>query len=295
LHCDAVRVTGADPERLEIAARHAADAGLEVWIGPFTCDLTQDEVLDVLADCAGRAEQIRAGGTAVVFVAGAEHILMTKGFLPGDTIGPRLAGLGPGLAGSQDGLNDFLRRAAAVVRERFGGPVTYASVPIERVDWTPFDIVGVDAYKQGESSERYAAGLRSFAAHGKPVAITEYGCVTYRGAAAAGGRGAQAVDWTDPAAPRLDRDDYVRDESEQVGYLHEMLALLEAGGVDSAFWCAFAWHHLPYADGNDLDLASSGLVRVLPDGTWEPKAAFRAMAALPGGRQGLGGGQPGRP
>lgn len=34
LHCDAVRVTGGHRDRLETAARHAADAGLEVWYSP---------------------------------------------------------------------------------------------------------------------------------------------------------------------------------------------------------------------------------------------------------------------
>ena len=42
LHCNAVRVTGGDPDRLEVAARHAAEVGLEVWCSPFTCDLTTD-------------------------------------------------------------------------------------------------------------------------------------------------------------------------------------------------------------------------------------------------------------
>ena len=31
LHCNAVRISGGDPKRLEIAATHAAAAGLEVW------------------------------------------------------------------------------------------------------------------------------------------------------------------------------------------------------------------------------------------------------------------------
>jgi hypothetical protein len=39
LHCDAVRVSGRDGERLSVAARHAADAGLEVWFSPFPVDL----------------------------------------------------------------------------------------------------------------------------------------------------------------------------------------------------------------------------------------------------------------
>ena len=44
LHCNAVRVTGGDPDRLEVAARHAAEVGLEVWCSPFTCDLTSEDV-----------------------------------------------------------------------------------------------------------------------------------------------------------------------------------------------------------------------------------------------------------
>src|SRR3954453_22742841 len=78
LHCNAVRVTGGDPNRLEIAATLAADAGLEVWFSPFTCDLTTDELLDVLADCAERAERLRLRGAQVVLVTGAEQTLFTR-------------------------------------------------------------------------------------------------------------------------------------------------------------------------------------------------------------------------
>src|SRR2546423_11553974 len=65
LHCTAVRITGGDPGRLEIAAKHAADAGLEVWFSPFTNGLTQDALLDLLADCAERAERLRQSGAEV--------------------------------------------------------------------------------------------------------------------------------------------------------------------------------------------------------------------------------------
>src|SRR4051794_17458538 len=84
LHCTAVRLTGGDPDRLEIAATHAAAAGLDVWFCPFTCDLTIGTLLDLLADCAGRAERLRRQEAAVVFVTGSELSLFTKGFLPGD-------------------------------------------------------------------------------------------------------------------------------------------------------------------------------------------------------------------
>jgi hypothetical protein len=42
----AMLVTGGHQDRLEIAVRYAAEAGLEVWYSPFPCDLTPDELLD---------------------------------------------------------------------------------------------------------------------------------------------------------------------------------------------------------------------------------------------------------
>ncbi|MGN6359629.1 MAG: hypothetical protein ACTHNK_04500, partial [Thermomicrobiales bacterium] len=66
LHCTLLRVTGGDPARLDIAATLAAEAGLEVWFSPFTCDLTTAEMLALLADCAARAERLRQNGATVV-------------------------------------------------------------------------------------------------------------------------------------------------------------------------------------------------------------------------------------
>ena len=40
LHCNAVQLTGGDPERLEVAASHAAGLGLEVWFSPYPLELT---------------------------------------------------------------------------------------------------------------------------------------------------------------------------------------------------------------------------------------------------------------
>src|SRR5437773_2666024 len=90
LHCTTVRITGGHPCRLEIAASHAADVGLEVWFSPFTTELTTDQLLDLLSDCAERAERLRKRGAEVVFVTGAELSLFTRGFLPGDTLNERL-------------------------------------------------------------------------------------------------------------------------------------------------------------------------------------------------------------
>jgi hypothetical protein len=291
LHCTAVRVTGGDPDRLELAARYAADAGLEIWFSPFTCGLTIAELLDLLSDCALRAERLRTGGADVVFLTGSELSLFNVGFLPGDTLTDRLAGLVGGrveLARVSAQVNDFLGRAVALVRERFGGPVSYASVPFERVDWTPFDIIATDGgYRSAATEDRFADEIRAFVAQDKPVAITEFGCMTHRGAAALGARADAIIEWEGATPVRL-TGDYARDEAEQAVYLRELLDVFTAEGVDTAFVNTFASYHLPRRDNarTDLDRASYGVVAVFedrlgdtyPDLPWEPKAAFAALA-----------------
>lgn len=297
LHCTAVRIIGGDPDRLEAAAVHAADLGLEVWFSPFTpIDLTSDEMLSLLARCADRAERIRRQGAEVVLVTGGELSLLNKGFLPGDTIDERIKLLDAPpqqlrelIAAVPARINDFLGKAAAVVREHFGGKVTYAAIPFEGVDWTPFDLVGVDLYRTAEIADRFRDGIRALVAQGKPVAITEFGSATYRGAGGRGARGGMIVEWDAAGVTPLRLDgDYIRDEDEQATYLRELLDVFNAEGVDSAFVFTFAGYAAPHRAGprEDLDRASYGIVRVLedrhgeayPDLAWEPKAAFRMLA-----------------
>jgi hypothetical protein len=297
LYCNAVRITGGDPDRLKVAASHAAAAGLEVWICPFTNDLTADELLDFLAGCADHAERLRRQGAEVVLLTGSELSVCNQGIVPGETFEDRVAQLnrsnpqlGRLLATVPARVDDLLAKAVKVVRERFGGKVSYASLPFERVDWTPFDFVATDAaYRSAETADRFADGVRALLAHGKPVAITEFGCGTFKGAADRASDGAGIVEWDAATVTpvRLDGD-YARDEDEQATYLRELLDVFEAEGVDTAFVYCFARYDLPHRDDPrvDLDMASAGVVKVLenrsghtyPGMRWEPKAAFAALA-----------------
>ncbi|HEX6446257.1 MAG TPA: hypothetical protein VF053_14275 [Streptosporangiales bacterium] len=298
LHCTAVRVTGGDPARLELAATCAAELGLEVWFSPYPLELTTDEMLTLFADCAERAERVRQQGAEVVFVTGAELSLMNEGFLPGASVTERL----DPLLNEPDRLperirevsvrvDEFLRAAVALVRERFGGRISYAAIPFERIDWTPFDFVGVDLYRSAEVADRFADGVRSLVAQGKPVAVTEFGSAAYRGAGDAGARAMEicVFDEHTGAPVRLDGE-YVRDEAGQAAYIRELLEVFDAAGVDSTFVFLFALESFPHRpDGDprdDLDMAGPGIVKVYedrlgetyPDLPWEPKAAFRALA-----------------
>jgi hypothetical protein len=299
LHCNAVQIIGGDPGRLELAAGFAAELGLEVWFSPYPLERTADEILSLLADCAERAERLRAGGAEVVLVTGVELSIMNQGFLPGDSVGDRLGRLlsqppdrrSARLAKLSARLNDFLRGAVAVVRERFRGRVTYAAIPVERVDWTPFDITSVELIRSAEVAGQFREGVRTLVAGGKPVAITGFGTATYRGAGDRGGRTMEVLEYgADGVTPvRLDGA-YIRDEAGQAAYLAELLEVFGAEGVDAAFVFLFALDGFPHRPGGDprldLDLASPGIVKMLegrtgdayPGLAWEPKAAFAAVA-----------------
>ncbi|MDJ0462222.1 hypothetical protein [Streptomyces sp. H27-C3] len=245
-------------------------------------DLSAEEMLPFFADCAQRAEAVRVGGAEVVFVAGCEISSFGNGFIPGATYGDRLGAmagadmdwwrsLGPVL----ERLNGFLREAAAVVREHFGGRITYVAGPWEFIDWGPFDLVGVDAYRAAYNTETFRAEIREHFKHGKPVAVIEYGTCAYRGAAERGG-----MAWQVP-------EGVVADEGEQVRYFNDLLDVFEEEGVDTALWFTFAG----FGKVGELDASSYGVVRMLdemPEATpsgargetrWEPKEAFHAVAA----------------
>ncbi|CAL9327307.1 hypothetical protein [Streptomyces sp. SudanB182_2057] len=269
LHCDAVRISGGDAERLSIAARHAADVGLEVWFSPFPADLPPGQVLAFFADCAQRAEALRQEGAQVVLVAGCELSAFAHGFLPGDTYLDRLHAMATAdiqwwtsLGPVPERLNTFLAQAATTVRAHFGGRITYASGPWEPVDWGPFDLVGIDAYRTAQNADTFRIHLREALSHGKPVAVTEYGTCAYRGAGDLGG-----MAWQPPQGA-------IPDEDEQVRYLNELLDTFEEEDVDTALWFSFANYDKP----RDRDIASYGVVRMLDETRWEPKKVFHAMS-----------------
>lgn len=296
LHADAVRITGGVADRLEIAARHAAAAGLEVWYCPFTNDLTPDQLLAFLLDAAERAERIRRGGANIRFLTGSEISMMTLGLMPGGTLTERAAVLADParvrevLPTVQRETNALLARAVAGARARFGGLIGYASLPLEAVDWTPFDFVATDAgYRDASNAAALPASLASMTAQGKPVAITEFGCAPFTGAADRGSR-SDIIGYDEQTARAVRLTETVeRDEPEQAAYLRDLLDIYDTGGVDTAFVYTFACRHLPTSEdpAQDFDRGSFAIVKTLPPGRtgtaypgmpWEPKAAFHSLA-----------------
>ncbi|GGX69447.1 hypothetical protein GCM10010358_24910 [Streptomyces minutiscleroticus] len=301
LHCNAVQIIGGDPHRLELAAGAAAELGLEVWFSPYPLELDPEQILTLFRDCATRAERLRRQGATVVFVAGVELSVMNRGFLPGESPEERVEQLvshperrAEAMRGLGVRINAFLGEAAATVRERFHGRLTYASIQFEQVDWAPFDIVTFELIRSAEIADWFREAVRILAQDTKPLAVTGFGTAAYRGAGDRGGRVLDVVEH-DPKTKTPVRLNgvYERDEAGQAGqaaYLSELLEVFETEGVDSAFVFLFAlpgYPHRPDGDPrDDLDRAGLGIVKLLegrrgqtyPDMEWEPKAAFEAVA-----------------
>jgi hypothetical protein len=291
LHCNAVRISGTDIGRLITTAEDALQQGLEVWLSSHLHDQTPEETLRYTVQCAAAAEELRQRRPQLIFILGCELTWFMQGILPGNnflermghpwSMWWRLKVLGM----HNKPLNAFLAKATAAVRETFHGPVTYASAPIEAVNWGLFDFVGLDYYRAKQNRESYAQRLERHFAHGKPVVITEVGLCTYQGAEDKGARGFMIID---PKNQRQLNRDYVRDEGLQACELLDMLTTLECTGVDSAFVFTFVSPALTYDENPkiDLDMASCSLVksyanqhgRTYPDMVWEPKESFRAVA-----------------
>jgi hypothetical protein len=296
LHCNAVHIVGGDPGRLELAAQCAAELGLAVWFSPYPLELDRHQMLELFADCAQRAERLRRQGADVVFVTGVELTVMNPGFVPGNDPAERVAALvsdpklrAENFAGVSARLNDFLAEAVAVVREHFAGPLTYACIPFERVDWSQFDYVAVELMRTAEVQDRFVDAVRNLVAQPKPVVITGFGTATWKGSADIAPRSMEIVDCDEHGRPLRINGDYVRDEEGQATYLRELLEIYDEAGVEGTFPFLFAlesYPHRPDDPERDLDLAGVGIVKVLengrgetyPDMAWEPKAAFTAVA-----------------
>jgi hypothetical protein len=292
LHCNSIAIFGGNTERLIEGATAAAAAGLNVRLQPRLIDMPAEETLVQLAEISQAAAGIQPGNSEVVFDVGCELTLMSHGIVPGESFAERLEyflGHLDELPSFNESLNALLAQATTEVRKSFDGRITYASGSWEAVDWSGFDIVGVDLYRDGQNAAGYLDVLRSYTQIGKPVWITEFGCCGYEGADDLGGAGFDIVDWS--ANPPKLVDTFTRRETVQASYISELLDTYMEEGVDGAFVYQFIEPHLPHDPDalKDLDMASYGIVKTLSDrpydstGYWEPKEAFAAIADRYGG------------
>lgn len=300
LHCNAVRLMGRDAGRMVQVAERALALGLEVWLSPALWGKPADETLRYDVSAAERAEELRKQNPdRVVLVLGGELTIFMHGIVPGNDFGKRtreaFTRMKAGDHSANDRLNDFLARASTAVRGVYHGPLTYASLIWEDVDWDRFDLIGVDHYRDAKIKDRYADMLQPLLAFGKPIINTEFGMRTYRGAESDGTVGFGVADqkrvllhYLLPFVRQRLSGDYVRDEAMQARELVETLTILDSAGVDGAFVHEFVTAGATFSDKPryDLDMNAFALVKTYrhgkgtsyPDMTWEPKQSFHAVA-----------------
>jgi hypothetical protein len=298
LHCNAIRITGLDINRLLVATEIALKQGLEVWLSPTMWDKKQDQTLAYVESVAESAEKLRREyPESLVLVVGGELTLFMSGVVEGRNVTQRMTNLMKKFRGEKQTieqadashaisrlkasdhnriLGDFLAKASNSVRRAFGGKIAYASLMWESVDWNLFDYVGVDAYRNEKIKDQYVDMLKPAFESGKPVVVTEFGVQTYEGAEINGaGLGGNIIDYKSQGfhyslpligrliRPKLIKGKHVRDEELQARELLDQLSILDKAGVYGAFVSGFVSQINPYDDDPryDLDMASMSLVK----------------------------------
>lgn len=293
LNCNTINIYGSDSQRMTECARIALECGLAVWLQPRLIDSSPEQMLAHLAEVARAAETLRQRHGNVTLSAGCELSIFMAGIIPRQSFLQRAKWLGSLwwlwmlLPRFNQRLNAHLKKASAVARSHFKGQISYGSGIWEKIDWSAFDLVGLNYYREASNYSSYLSDLRGFQRHRKPIVITEFGCCSFEGADKLGGSGDSIVDYTQ-LMPRL-KGLHTRDERVQANVIVELLKLYEAENLFGAFVFEFTEPSHPYsADPRyDLDMASYGIVKVHPysDKTpnteeWEPKLAFHEIAKL---------------
>jgi hypothetical protein len=299
LYANAVRIEGEEIYRLVAATRAAHEEGLTVFFNSWMMGVGFEKTYSYMEEAARAAEKLREEGVDIVFVAGCEYSIFGKGIFPGDSFNERVTWFGNQLKnGGLDTrttpetvrqksheLNNLLRSLVKMLRTEFGGQITYSSGTWEAVDWSLFDIVGIDYYRRGESEDEYVAGLEDHR-RGKPIVVMEVGCCAYVGAAERGDGGFALLKSTNPDRTGVFVDDVVptRSEKEQADYVETQLRLLASTDVHAVFVFVFSFPCMPLGKhASDLDMMSFSLVETVPDRAnamppWEPKEAFNRVA-----------------
>lgn len=300
LGCNAVRIEGEDIDRLVYAAREAGRQGLRVMFNPWKHEADSAQTVAYIQEAAKKAQILCDEGIDLVLVVGCEYSLFCKGVFPGDTFNDRMNYL-MSLSSVPDAeeqlrkrcvsLNRILASLVKAARKEFSGKLTYSSGTWESVDWSPFDIIGVDYYHNNESDEDYVAGLERYVRIGKPTVVMEVGCCTYTGAGSRGSFGFSILKGVNSDGSGIYENGIApeRNETEQADYVETNISLIRESGAAGVFIFVFSYPIYPYnPTGLDLDMTSYALVKSFPPDSprshklpsWEPKQSFFRLGKI---------------
>ncbi len=302
LHCNAVRIEGQDIDRLVHAAETASINGLKVFFNPWLMEGSANDVVSYMGKAAKAAEALRLKGIDVTFVTGCEFTIFNPGIFEGKNVNERVEtltklaqldsiALEEKIEEVSLKLNGILQRIVDKVRKHFKGPVTYSSGSWEPVDWSIFDIIGIDYYRDQQSDQEYLNGLERYLAIGKPVYVMEVGCCAYEGAAELGAGGYRICTGVDKKGNGIYADGKmpIRNEKVQADYAEQQIRLLYESGIEGMFIFEFSFPIAPFREkGHDADMTAYPIVKSYPSEDlrskllppWEPKEAFHRISQV---------------
>ncbi len=227
LGCNALRIYGEKFDYLEFSSEAALSYGFKVWLSPRFIDRTPSTTKGLIMQAAVIAQKIWEMDKGTVFIIGNEFTLDMKGFIDGNTYQQRGENLTFAIAKSllidyNKQLNLFLSEVVLEVRKIFKGKITYAAGFWENIDWSIFDIVSVNKYRMFFNKPFYERQIKNLKQFGKPVAITEFGCASYKGAEKWGGASYNIVEWHQNKRPEI-KGKHIRDENTQADYIMRTL------------------------------------------------------------------------
>lgn len=319
LGCDSVRIYGDNEEKLLLAAKIALEKGLNVWISPRIFNANKEDTLSKLTEFAKKVEVLRrspGNEDKITLVLGNEISIDSSEIFEDETYLDRvkkyesvaifqtlstrfklkkvLQGLSPARVLEEQRMKvvsaGMVKEMAAQVRPLFHGPLTYAALPQEEIDWDDpnLDLVSVNLYDDASHSDKgYEEKLKSYKGHKdktgreKQVAVTEFGTSSYRGASWFGGASSQkAINWQKmkPASP-CHILPLINNREGQVKHLEKLIRLYRKHQLGAAFIFEFVdriTENLPV--GADLEIANMAVKPSKP----EPKdKQRRTMEKLP--------------
>ncbi|MEM2864966.1 MAG: hypothetical protein QXR65_06860, partial [Candidatus Bathyarchaeia archaeon] len=242
LGCNSVIIFGNEEfeDDLIEAGQLAIEKGFDrIYIAPLYLDAPIDETVQKIGKFAKKVKALREVSDSVVYMVGHEFTFDACGIVPGETHPQRLwyPIKNPEWVRSmywkalKSILPDAFKHIIALCKKNYGYQITYAATPDEAeriVPWSDpiFESIGTDAYiwdKVGWTENWVLKHFSKLKKFGKPINVTEWGCLTYKGA---------SQEW---GFTNEDFAKYPYDEDEQASYINRYCKMLNRANISGAF------------------------------------------------------------
>jgi hypothetical protein len=284
LHCNAINLYGTSSARLLEAVEIALSQNLIVSVQLRSIDKTKTEMISDVSTFSEKLNRFASPHDLILNI-GCESSLFTHGFIPGSTFLSRMMNMlwvWPFFSIVNRNLAKHLDVVVKSVRNHFSGKLIYSAGSWEAIDWTHFEYIGINLYRDRENYHDYVDIIKKLTSQSKPVVITEFGCSTFKGAGILGGGGWTIVDYK-KQPPQLKKT-VDRDEKEQAALLPELIELYNRHHIYGCYIFDFIEMQQLYSPEPrfDLDRASYGIVKAFMDDNgsiqWQKKLAYTQVA-----------------